>query len=78
MAGPWLGSLRRQWRASSAESSIEIEGFRVPEEEMVAVRRGDVAPIPAMTIAWRCRATPARWTTSALWPTTPTFAGSTG
>jgi Fic family protein len=39
-AGPWLGSLRRQWRASSAESSIEIEGFRVPEEERLAVASG--------------------------------------
>jgi Fic family protein len=41
MAGPWLGSLRRQWRASSAESSIEIEGFHVPAEETVAVTSGD-------------------------------------
>jgi hypothetical protein len=39
-AGPWLGSLRRQWRASSAESSIEIEGFRVPEDERLAVASG--------------------------------------
>jgi Fic family protein len=40
-AGPWLGSLRRQWRASSAESSIEIEGFRVPAGETVAVAGGN-------------------------------------
>lgn len=40
-AGPWLGTLRRQWRASSAESSIEIEGFHVPEGERVAVASGD-------------------------------------
>ncbi len=31
VAGRWLGSLRRQWRAASAKSSIEIEGFHVPE-----------------------------------------------
>lgn len=36
-AGPWLGDLRRRWRAESAESSIEIEGFRVPEAERLAV-----------------------------------------
>ncbi|MGH2833040.1 MAG: Fic family protein, partial [Solirubrobacteraceae bacterium] len=40
VAGPWLGSLRRQWRASSAESSIEIEGYRVPEGERVALASG--------------------------------------
>lgn len=44
---PWLGSLRRQWRASSAESSIEIEGFRVPEGEAVAVASGDLLPDPS-------------------------------
>jgi len=43
-AGPWLGSLRRQWRASSAESSIEIEGFSVPQEERVALASGDQIP----------------------------------
>jgi len=31
--GRWLGSLRRQWRAASAKSSIEIEGFHVSENE---------------------------------------------
>ncbi|HTC59074.1 MAG TPA: Fic family protein [Solirubrobacteraceae bacterium] len=41
VAGPWLGSLRRQWRASSATSSIEIEGFRVPAEEAIAVASGE-------------------------------------
>ena len=40
-AGPWLGSLRRQWRAASAESSIEIEGFHVPAEERLAVAGGN-------------------------------------
>ncbi|HEX4437902.1 MAG TPA: Fic family protein [Solirubrobacteraceae bacterium] len=39
-AGPWLGSLRRQWRASSAESSIEIEGYSVPAHERVAIASG--------------------------------------
>src|ERR1039458_746510 len=45
-AGPWLGSLRRQWRASSAESSIEIEGFHVPAEEALAVASGNEPPDP--------------------------------
>jgi Fic family protein len=46
-AGRWLGSLRRQWRAASAESSIEIEGFRVPEDERVAVAAGETVPEPS-------------------------------
>lgn len=46
IAGPWLGSLRRQWRASSAESSIEIEGFHVPGEETLAVAGGEEPPDP--------------------------------
>ncbi len=46
IAGPWLGSLRRQWRASSAESSIEIEGFRVPPGETLAIASGDEPPDP--------------------------------
>lgn len=46
-AGRWLGSLRRQWRAASAESSIEIEGFRVPEDERVAVAAGETVPDPS-------------------------------
>jgi len=41
VAGRRLGSLRRQWRASSAESSIEIEGFHVPEDERLAVVSGN-------------------------------------
>lgn len=40
IAGPWLGSLRRQWRASSASSSIEIEGFHVPPAEAMIVSAG--------------------------------------
>lgn len=44
IAGPWLGRLRRQWRASSATSSIEIEGFSVPAEETVALASGEELP----------------------------------
>jgi Fic family protein len=44
VAGPWLGSLRRQWRASSAESSIEIEGFHVSADEVLAVASGSRPP----------------------------------
>jgi hypothetical protein len=40
VATPWLGRLRREWRASVALSSIEIEGFRVPSEEAVALSTG--------------------------------------
>jgi Fic family protein len=46
-AGSWLGTLRRQMRASSAKSSIEIEGFRVPEEETLALAAGEQTPDPA-------------------------------
>jgi Fic family protein len=42
--GPWLGQLRRQIRASSVESSVEIEGFSVPEGEAVALVAGDEVP----------------------------------
>jgi DNA-binding transcriptional ArsR family regulator len=44
-AGPWLCDLRRRWRAQSAESSIEIEGFRVPEAERLAVADGSPADL---------------------------------
>jgi Fic family protein len=40
-AGRWLGTLCRQWRAASAESSIEIEGFHVPEDETLAIASGN-------------------------------------
>jgi len=43
-AGPWLGPLRRQVRATSAESSIEIEGYRVPRGEQVGLVSGGEAP----------------------------------
>jgi Fic family protein len=45
-AGLWLGSLRRQWRASSATSSVAIEGFHVPAEETIAVASGAESPDP--------------------------------
>ncbi len=41
---PWLGSLRRLARASSAESSISIEGYSVPEREAVAIVSGPRSP----------------------------------
>ncbi len=41
IAGRWLGRLRRQWRASSAESSIEIEGYHVPGAEVISLTNGD-------------------------------------
>lgn len=44
IAGPWLGRLRREWRAFSAESSIEIEGFHVPADEVLAVASGNEPP----------------------------------
>jgi Fic/DOC family len=44
VAGPWLGSLRRQVRASSAESSISIEGFHVPEDEAARLVAGEELP----------------------------------
>jgi Fic family protein len=45
-AGPWIGSLRRQVRATSANSSISIEGFHVPERDRVAVVSGEQQPDP--------------------------------
>src|SRR5450759_2180039 len=46
-AGPWLGALRRQVTASSAASSISIEGFHVPAEEAVSLVAGETSPDPA-------------------------------
>jgi len=46
-ASPWLGSLRRQMRATTAESSIEIEGFSVPEDEQVPLASGEETPDPS-------------------------------
>ena len=47
VAGSRLGSLRRQWRAASAESSIEIEGFHVPEQERIALTDGNYPADPS-------------------------------
>ncbi len=41
-AGRWLGRLRRQWRASSASSSIEIEGFHAPPDAVRNLASGAV------------------------------------
>lgn len=38
----WVGTLRRFLRARSAEGSISIEGFHVPEEEIAGVAAGDL------------------------------------
>lgn len=46
VASPWLGQLRRQVRASSAESSVSIEGYDVPEGEAVGIVSGEDAPDP--------------------------------
>ncbi|HMJ35163.1 MAG TPA: Fic family protein [Baekduia sp.] len=43
---PWIGKLGRQVRAESAESSIAIEGFEVPEAEIVDLVAGRTAPDP--------------------------------
>src|SRR4051812_41204252 len=37
---PWLGTLRRQVRALSVESSVSIEGYDVPENEAAAIVEG--------------------------------------
>ena len=44
--GRWIGSLRRQVRASSVESSTSIEGFSVSPEEALALTSGRVAAEP--------------------------------
>lgn len=46
VASPWLGQLRRQVRASSAESSVSIEGYRLPEGEAVGIVSGEESPNP--------------------------------
>jgi Fic family protein len=41
---PWLGTLRRQARVASVESSVSIEGFTVPDNEAAAiVDKGETA-----------------------------------
>jgi Fic family protein len=46
---PWNGTLRRQVRAESAESSIAIEGFSVPPTEIAALVSGQMVPDPEDT-----------------------------
>lgn len=54
---PWLGRLRRDWRASSARSSIEIEGFRVSADEARAAVEGRArAPETEGQLALACYA----------------------
>jgi Fic/DOC family len=54
--GQWLGALRRQWRAASAESSIEIEGFHVPANETLAVASGSTDATDEDRMALACYA----------------------
>lgn len=49
VAGPWLGRLRRQVRASTMHSSVSIEGFHVPAEEGPGIVSGDAVPEPGDT-----------------------------
>ncbi|MEJ7787941.1 MAG: Fic family protein [Solirubrobacteraceae bacterium] len=49
VAGPWLGQLRRQLRASTIESSVSIEGFRVPAGEGPSIVAGADVPHPGST-----------------------------
>lgn len=44
VANRWLGQLRRQVRASSAQSSVSIEGFEVPDREAVALVEAEQTP----------------------------------
>ncbi len=44
VAGPWLGELRRQVRASTMESSVSIEGFHVPAGEGPGIVAGTAVP----------------------------------
>ena len=44
VAGPWLGELRRQVRASTMRGSVSIEGFYVPAGEGPAIVAGTAVP----------------------------------
>jgi Fic family protein len=46
IAGPWLGNLRRQARATTVGSSVAIEGFTVGAGETLALVSGAVQPDP--------------------------------
>src|SRR5450755_3118932 len=39
---PWLGQLRRHVKASTARSSVSIEGYDVPEDQAVAITAGQL------------------------------------
>ena len=39
--GPWLGTLRREVKANSVESSVAIEGYSVPHADAVALVAGE-------------------------------------
>ncbi len=41
--GPWLGTLRREVKANSVESSVSIEGYSVPHADAVALVAGEKA-----------------------------------
>ncbi|MGQ0630760.1 MAG: Fic family protein [Sporichthyaceae bacterium] len=60
VAGPWLGQLRRQVRATTMASSVSIEGFRVPAGERSAIVAGtdipDAADPDRMALASYARA----------------------
>ena len=57
---PWLGSLRRLLKASSAESSVSIEGYSVAQHEAVAIvsgpKRADAADESQLALADYARA----------------------
>jgi Fic family protein len=45
-AGPWIGSLRRQARVRSVQSSVAIEGFVVSDADASALVGGNMQPDP--------------------------------
>jgi hypothetical protein len=49
VAGPWLGHVRRQVRASTMESSLAIEGYHVPAGEGPGIVAGSDIPEPGDT-----------------------------
>jgi Fic family protein len=53
--GPWLGTLRRQVKADSVESSVSIEGFDVPEGDALAIAEtGEADPNDENQMAVAC------------------------
>jgi hypothetical protein len=49
VAGPWLGHLRRQVRATTMESSVSIEGYHVPSGKAPGIVAGSDVPDPGDT-----------------------------